>query len=80
MKAGQDDLAREALKKRKVFEEQAGTWEVQLAQQEKAAEQLISNTRVLESKMSEARSKKETLKARAASAKSSQQVGRKGRG
>eukprot|EP01025_Chloroclados_australasicus_P024998 TRINITY_DN2501_c0_g1_i6.p1 TRINITY_DN2501_c0_g1~~TRINITY_DN2501_c0_g1_i6.p1 ORF type:complete len:326 (+),score=49.82 TRINITY_DN2501_c0_g1_i6:68-979(+) len=74
VKAGQDDLAREALKKRKAFEDQAKTWKVQLEQQEKAQDQLLSNTREMESKLQEAKSKKETLKARAASAKSSKQI------
>lgn len=39
-----------------------------------ALEQLNANVRMLENKMQEARNKRETLKARAASAKSSKQV------
>lgn len=74
VKAGEDELAREALKKRKGFEEQMSTWKVQLDQQEKAMQQLLDNTRAMESKLSEAKAKKETLKARAASAKSSKQI------
>lgn len=74
MKAGEDDLAREALKKKKGFEDQLKTWQAQLDQQEKAVEQLLNNTRAMEAKLAEAKSKKETLKARAASAKSSKQV------
>jgi phage shock protein A len=74
VKAGEDDLAREALKKKKGFQDQLKTWEGQLAQQQKAVEQLINNTRAMEGKLAEAKSKKETLKARAASAKSSKQV------
>lgn len=74
MKAGEDELAREALKKRKAFEEQMSTWKVQLEQQEKAMQQLLDNTVAMERKLSEAKAKKETLKARAASAKSSKQV------
>lgn len=70
MKAGEDELAREALKKRKAFEEQMSTWKVQLEQQEKAMQQLLDNTVAMERKLSEAKAKKETLKARAASAKS----------
>lgn len=74
VKAGEDDLAREALKKKKGFEDQLVTWQGQLDQQEKAVEQLLNNTRAMEGKLQEAKSKKETLKARAASAKSSKQV------
>jgi len=74
VKAGEDELAREALKKRKAFEEQMSTWKVQLEQQEKAMQQLLDNTVAMERKLSEAKAKKETLKARAASAKSSKQV------
>lgn len=74
VRSGQDDLAREALKKRKAFEEQLGTWQIQLTQQETAVDQLLGNTRAMEAKMQEAKSKKETLKARAASAQSSKQV------
>ncbi len=37
-------------------------------------DQLISNTRILESKLAEAKTKKDTLKARAASAKTSRQI------
>ncbi len=39
-----------------------------------ASGDVLNNTRALEAKLSEARSKKETLKARAASAKTSQQI------
>jgi phage shock protein A len=46
----------------------------QVAQQKDAVEKLIASTRLLESKMAEARSKKDTLKARAASAKTSKRV------
>lgn len=74
VKSGQDDLAREALKKRKAYEEQLKTWQQQLQQQESAVDQLLGNTRVMEGKLAEAKSKKETLKARAASAKSSKQI------
>lgn len=39
-----------------------------------ASGDVLNNTRALEAKLQEARSKKETLKARAASAKTSQQI------
>ena len=74
VKAGQDDLAREALKKRKANEDQMKTWNAQLEQQSKAVDQLMGNTREMESKLQQAKSKKETLKARAATAKSTKQV------
>jgi phage shock protein A len=47
---------------------------IQLEAQQKATDQLIANTKVLEGKLAEAKSKKDTLKARAASAKTSKQV------
>lgn len=71
---GEDDLAREALKRRKAYQEQADSMKGQMDAQKKAVDQLIANTRVLEGKLAEARSKKDTLKARAASAKTSRQV------
>ena len=42
--------------------------------QKEAVEKLVSNTRVLETKMAEAKAKKDTLKARAASAKTNKAV------
>lgn len=48
--------------------------QIQLDAQRKALDQLQGNVRVLESKLTEARNKRETLKARAASAKSSKQI------
>jgi phage shock protein A len=71
---GEDDLAREALKRRKAYQEQSDSMMGQMDAQKKAVDQLIANTRVLEGKLAEARSKKDTLKARAASAKTSKQV------
>lgn len=71
---GEDDLAREALKRRKAYQDQADSMSAQMESQKRAVDQLIANTRVLEAKLAEARSKKDTLKARAASAKTSKQV------
>lgn len=48
--------------------------QIQLDAQRKALEQLQANVRVLEGKLGEARNKRETLKARAATAKSSKQI------
>lgn len=71
---GEDELAREALKRRKTYQDQADQFKTQLTLQQKAVDQLIGNTRVLENKLTEAKSKKDTLKARAASAKTSKQI------
>ncbi|EFJ50245.1 hypothetical protein VOLCADRAFT_104059 [Volvox carteri f. nagariensis] len=71
---GEDDLAKEALKRRKSYQEQADTLKAQVDQLSVASNDVLNNTRALEAKLSEARSKKETLKARAASAKTSQQI------
>lgn len=71
---GEDELAKEALKRRKANQDQANGLQLQLDAQVKAVEQLIANTKVLETKLAEAKSKKETLKARAASAKTSKQI------
>lgn len=71
---GEDELAREALKKRKAYAEQADSLKGQLALQQKAVDQLMGNTRMLDGKISEAKSKKDTLKARAATAKTSKQI------
>ncbi|CAI7880232.1 unnamed protein product [Closterium sp. NIES-53] len=71
---GEEELAKEALKRRKEFEENARSLESQLEQQQSTADKLIGNTRLLESKISEARAKKDTLKARAQSAKTQQKV------
>lgn len=71
---GEDELAKEALKRRKSYQESAESLKTQLELQQKAVDQLMNNTRMLEGKLAEARSKKDTLKARAASAKTSQQI------
>lgn len=74
VRKGQDELAREALLRRKTFEGNASAMRPQLEAQRKAAEQLNANIRMLEAKPAEAKNKKETLKARAATAKSSKQI------
>lgn len=71
---GEDDLAKEALRRRKSYQDNADGLRLQLEQQQKAVDQLLGNTRALEGKLAEARSKKDTLKARAASAKTSKQI------
>lgn len=74
LEKGDEDLAREALKRRKAFDDNANTMEAQVEAQRKATDQLIANTRMLEQKLQEAKQKKDTLKARAKSANASKQV------
>ncbi|PON77706.1 PspA/IM [Parasponia andersonii] len=74
LEKGDEDLAREALKRRKSFADNANSLKAQLDQQKSVVENLVSNTRLLESKIQEARSKKDTLKARAQSAKTATKV------
>jgi phage shock protein A len=74
MSKGDEELAREALSRKKSYQDNADSMKANLAEQEKAVEKLIANTRFLESKMAEAKSKKDTLKARAASAKTNKAV------
>ncbi|QCE11652.1 membrane-associated 30 kDa protein, chloroplastic isoform X1 [Vigna unguiculata] len=74
LQKGEEDLAREALKRRKSYADNASSLKGQLDQQKTVVENLVSNTRLLESKIQEARSKKDTLKARAQSAKTATKV------
>lgn len=69
-----EELAREALSRRKAFQDNANMLRSQLEQQGKAVETIIGNMRVLESKLAEAKMKKDTLKARAQSAKSARAI------
>ncbi|KAM7279316.1 hypothetical protein ACFE04_006450 [Oxalis oulophora] len=74
LQKGEEDLAREALKRRKSYADNATSLKAQFDQQKNVVENLVSNTRLLESKIQEARSKKDTLKARAQSAKTATKV------
>ncbi|CAM6097140.1 unnamed protein product [Calypogeia fissa] len=74
LEKGDETLAKEALKRRKDYEDSARALKAQLDQQKGVVEKLVSNTRLLEGKIQEAKSKKDTLKARAQSAKTSQKV------
>eukprot|EP00850_Spirogloea_muscicola_P007844 SM000040S14856 [mRNA] locus=s40:750387:753304:+ [translate_table: standard] len=74
LEKGDEELAKEALKRRKDYEDGAKALKAQLDAQKGVVDKLISNTRLLESKIQEARSKKDTLKARAQSAKTSAKV------
>lgn len=62
------------MKRRRSYQENAESLKKQLDIQAEAVTKMIQNTRELESKIQEARSKKDTLKARAQSAKASKQV------
>ncbi|KAM2133176.1 hypothetical protein ACFX1R_003308 [Malus domestica] len=61
---GEEDLAREALKRRKSFADSGNILKSQLDQQKAVVDNLVFNTRLLESNIQEARSKKDTLKLR----------------
>uniref|UniRef100_A0A0C9QWV8 TSA: Wollemia nobilis Ref_Wollemi_Transcript_2525_1344 transcribed RNA sequence n=1 Tax=Wollemia nobilis TaxID=56998 RepID=A0A0C9QWV8_9CONI len=74
LEKGDENLSREALKRRKDYETNAASLRSQLDQQKGVVEKLITNTQMLERKIQEAKSKKDTLKARAQSAKTSQKV------
>lgn len=56
------------------LQDNANMLKVQLEQQSKAVDTIISNMRMLESKLAEAKMKKDTLKARAQSAKSASAI------
>uniref|UniRef100_A0A1J3IT66 Membrane-associated protein VIPP1, chloroplastic n=2 Tax=Noccaea caerulescens TaxID=107243 RepID=A0A1J3IT66_NOCCA len=71
---GDENLAREALKRRKSFADNATALKTQLDQQKGVVDNLVSNTRLLESKIQEAKAKKDTLLARARTAKTATKV------
>ena len=71
---GDDTLAREALTRRKSYQETATAMKTQLDQQSVVVAQLKQNMVKLESKISEAKTKKDLYIARARSAKASQQI------
>ncbi|CAL1404724.1 unnamed protein product [Linum trigynum] len=74
LQKGEEDLAREALKRRKSYGDNASSLKAQLDQQKAVVDNLVANTRLLESKIQEAKSKKDTLKARAQSARTATKV------
>ncbi|MDJ0536357.1 MAG: PspA/IM30 family protein [Xenococcaceae cyanobacterium MO_207.B15] len=71
---GDESLAREALMRKKSFSDTAGTLKVQLDQQTANVDTLKRNLIALESKISEAKTKKDMLKARANAAKAQKQL------
>mmetsp|Transcript_20482 Transcript_20482/g.28600 ORF Transcript_20482/g.28600 Transcript_20482/m.28600 type:complete len:407 (+) Transcript_20482:317-1537(+) len=74
LRRGDEGLAREALMRKKSFQKVADGLHVQLTAQAKAMDNLLGNVQLLEKKLAEARSKKDTLKARAASARTTKQI------
>jgi len=74
LQKGNEDLAREALQRRKTYQSSAEQLQEQLQQQTTVIDKLKRDMRALESKISEARSKKDMMIARARSAKASQQI------
>jgi len=71
---GDENLAREALVRKKTHAETAGTLKTSLDQQTTQVDALKRNLIALESKISEAKTKKDMLKARAQAAKANEQL------
>ncbi|MBD0344021.1 MAG: PspA/IM30 family protein, partial [Coleofasciculus sp. Co-bin14] len=71
---GDENLAREALTRRKSYQETANAMQAQLLQQADVVTKLKENMRTLESKISEAKTKKDLYIARARSAQASQKI------
>ena len=74
LQKGEENLAREALTRKKSYQETATAMKASLGQQNAVVTQLKENMRVLESKISEAKSKKDMYIARARSAKASERL------
>lgn len=74
LQKGDENLAREALTRRKSYQETAEAMQAQIQQQSSVVVQLKQNMMKLESKISEAKTKKDLYIARARSAKASQQI------
>ena len=74
LKNGDDDLAREALNRKKTFQETFESLTTQFQTQNGQVEKLKKSLLLLERKISEARTKKDMLKARAQAAKAQQKI------
>ncbi|NJK36375.1 MAG: PspA/IM30 family protein [Oscillatoriales cyanobacterium RM2_1_1] len=74
LQKGDENLAREALQRKKSYVEQANTIKSTLDQQTSQVDGLKRNLISLESKISEAKTKKNMLKARAQAAKANEQL------
>jgi phage shock protein A len=74
LQKGDENLARQALERKKTFAETANTLKVSLDQQVGQIDTLKRNLVALESKISEAKTKKDMLKARSSAAKAQEQL------
>lgn len=74
LQKGDDNLARQALTKRKSYQETAEAMQAQIEQQSIVVNRLKQDMRGLESKISEARTKKDMYIARARSAQATQKI------
>ncbi len=74
LQKGEENLAREALTRKKSYQETATAMKASLGQQNTVVTQLKDNMRSLESKIYEAKSKKDMYIARARSAKASERL------
>jgi phage shock protein A len=74
LQKGEEDLARQALTRKKGFADTVNTLQTQLDQQTTQVDALKKNLMMLESKIAEAKAKKDMLKARAQAAKANEQL------
>ena len=74
IKKGEEDLAREALNRKKTFQETFESLSTQFKTQNSQVEKLKKSLLLLERKISEARTKKDMLKARAQAANAQQKI------
>jgi phage shock protein A len=74
LQKGDETLAREALVRKKAFSDTATSLKTQLDSQVSQVDMLRKNLMAMESKISEAKTKKDMLKARAAAAKANEQL------
>ncbi|WP_414544076.1 PspA/IM30 family protein [Nostoc sp. CCY0012] len=74
LQKGDENLARQALERKKTFTDTSGALKTSLDQQSTQVETLKRNLIQLESKISEAKTKKEMLKARITTAKAQEQL------
>jgi len=74
LQKGDDGLAREALTRRKSYQDTATAYKTQIDQQATIVTQLKDNLRKLESKIADAKTKKDLYIARARSAQATQQI------
>jgi phage shock protein A len=74
IKKGDDELAKQALMRKKSLTDAANSLQAQLDQQNTQVDSLKKNMMMLESKIAEAKAKKDMLKARAQAAKANEQL------